>query len=69
MKRRNFLTLIGASAAAWPMVGHSEQGTVRLIGFVHSGSADANGHLTKAFRNGLADTGFTEGKNIGIEYR
>src|SRR5262249_18152160 len=67
MKRREFITLLGGTAA-WPLAGRAQQ-AMPLIGLMGSGSAAAQSHLTAAFLQRLRELGWTEGRNLRIEYR
>jgi hypothetical protein len=70
IERRKFLaTLLGGAAAAWPPVAHAQQPAIPVIGFLHGGSAEANQGFTSTFRQGLKQTGFSEGQNLAIEFR
>ena len=68
MRRRDFVTLLGA-AAAWPLASRAEQATSPTIGFMSGRAPADSAHLVVAFQQGLAEAGFTDGQNIKIEYR
>ncbi len=69
LRRREFITLAGGAAVAWPLTGHTQQTTLTVVGFLNSASADGYASMAAAFRQGLKETGYVEGQNVQIEYR
>jgi putative ABC transport system substrate-binding protein len=69
MNRREFITLLGGAAAAWPLGTHARQAAMPVVGVLVSRGAGDDLHLLAAFRQGLNDVGYVEGQNTAVEYR
>jgi putative ABC transport system substrate-binding protein len=70
LRRRDFITLVGVAAAAWPLATRAQQPALPVVDFLHIGKADAyTNNALAAFRRGRRDTGYVEGQNVTIEYR
>jgi putative ABC transport system substrate-binding protein len=69
MRRRDFITLIGSMAVAWPLTARAQPPSMPVIGFLHGASPEPFAQLMATFREGLKDVGYVEGQNVAIEYR
>ena len=69
MRRREFVTLMGSAAVAWPVTARAQQPAMPVVGYLSGGSATKFEHFTAAFRQCLSDTGYVEGRNVIVQYR
>ena len=69
MRRREFVSLLGGVAAAWPLAARAQQPAVPVVGFLSPLAPGSGGHLHEVFRRGLAEGGYVDGQNVTIDYR
>jgi putative ABC transport system substrate-binding protein len=69
MRRREFITFLGSTAAAWPLAVRAQQASTRVIGFLSSRSPNESSGVVAAFRKGLDESGFVEGQDLAIAFR
>jgi len=69
VKRRQFITLLGGGAVAWPLAAHAQQPAIPVVGFLRNTPSTSFDHIVAAFRQGLGEAGFVDGRNVAIQQR
>src|SRR5262249_39811221 len=69
MRRREFIALVGSSFAGWSLAARAQQPAMPVVGFLYEGSPEPIAHLLTAFRKGLTESGYVEGRNVAVEFR
>ena len=69
VRRRDFITFLGGAVAGWPRIARAQRPTTPMVGFLGFGTASASANRVEAFREGLRELGYVEGKSINIEFR
>src|SRR3954462_14040693 len=69
VKRRDFIAQLGGMAAVWPLAVRAQQPAIPVIGFLHGSTPQGDAGAVAGIKEGLKEAGFTEGKNVAIEYR